>query len=109
MKNFLQEGDVVSVAAPAAVTSGKGVLVGTMFGVATADAASGATVAIKTNGVVSLDKATGQSWTVGAAIYWDNSAKNCTTTTTSNTKIGVAIAAAASADTVGSVRLNGAF
>lgn len=45
-------------------------------------------------------KATGEAWTVGTAIYWDNTNKKFTTTTTSNTKCGVALAPALAADTV---------
>lgn len=109
MRNFVQPGETISVAAPRAVTAGVGALVGTMFGVCVADAANGAALEIVTEGVFDLVKATGQAWTAGATLYWDNSAFNVTTTVGSNTKIGVAVLAAASGDTVGRVRLNGAF
>jgi predicted RecA/RadA family phage recombinase len=42
MRNFIQNGDIITVAAPAAVASGDGVLVGTLFGIAVDDADSGA-------------------------------------------------------------------
>lgn len=109
MKNFIQPGDVVSVTAPAAVASGAGVLVGSLFGVATHTAANAAAVEIATKGVFTLAKATGQAWTVGARIYWDDTAKNCTTTAGTNKLIGVALAAAASGDTTGTVLLSAAF
>ena len=60
-------------------------------------------------GVLTLAKATGQTWAQGVLIYWDNTAKNCTTTLTSNKLIGVATAAALTGDTVGNVRLNAAY
>jgi predicted RecA/RadA family phage recombinase len=111
MKNYVQDGDTIVVSAPYALTSGQGALVGTMFGVARADAANGADVALKTRGVFDLTKAGSQAWTVGAAIYWDNAAKNCTTTVGTNTKIGVAVAAVGNGagETIGRMRLNGSF
>lgn len=106
MKNFVQKGDVVTLAAPATVTSGSGVLVGKLFGVANTDAASGADVTVSLEGVYDLPKATG-AITAGALVYWDNTAKNVTTTSTSNTLIGAAVVAAASGDATARVRLNG--
>lgn len=109
MKNYVQPGDTLTLTAPYAVASGAGLLVGSIFGVATAAAASGDTVEAAVAGVFDLAKATGAAWTVGARIYWDDTAKNCTTTASTNKLIGVAVAAAASGDTVGRVRLSGAF
>jgi predicted RecA/RadA family phage recombinase len=107
-KNILHNpGDAVPVTAPYAVASGAGVLVGKIFGVALTDAASGETVAIQRRCVAQLAKETGQAWTVGAAIYWDNTNKRCTTTASGNTLIGAAFAAAASADTTGWVLVDG--
>lgn len=107
MQNYKQTGDVVPLVAPYAVTSGQGLLVGALFGVATATAASGATVETKTTGVFELTKASGAGWTVGQRLYWDAAARNVTGTATSNQFIGVALVAAASGDVVGIVRLNG--
>ena len=108
MKNYVQSGDVVTVAAPAAVTSGAGVLVGSLFGVAQTDADNGADVAIVTRGVFELPKTSAQAWTVGAKIYWAAGAGECTTTATGNTLIGVAVAAAANPSATGTVRVDGA-
>lgn len=109
MKNFVQPGETVTVAAPYAVTSGQGVLVGTLFGVASVNAAISAEVEIQTTGVFDLTKVGSQAWTVGALIYWDNAARNCTTVVGSNTLIGKALAAVGSGagETVGRVRLSG--
>jgi|SRR5687768_6473755 len=107
MQNFVQIGDVVTVAAPADVSSGDGVLVGTLFGVAAFDALSGADVEIKTRGVFELAKNSAEAWTVGIAIYWDATAKVVTSTSTSNTLIGKALAVAANPSGTGIVRLNG--
>jgi predicted RecA/RadA family phage recombinase len=106
MKNYVQQADLIPVTAPRTLTSGAGALVGTLFGAATAAAASGASVVIQTTGVVDLPKATG-AVTQGAAVYWDNTAFNVTTTATNNKLIGAAIAAAASGDALVRVRLNG--
>ena len=109
MRNFVQPGDVVSLAAPYARTAGQGLLVGSLFGVASADAGNGATVQAQTSGVFDLEKVSAQAWTVGALIYWDDTAKNCTTTASGNKLIGVAVAAASNPSATGRVRLNGAY
>lgn len=109
MKNFVQKGDTLTLVAPYAVTSGGGLLVGSIFGVAATAAALGASVDADVVGVFDLAKATGAAWTQGQKIYWDDTAKNCTGTVGTNKLIGVATQAAASGDTVGRVRLTAAF
>ncbi|MFW5655810.1 MAG: DUF2190 family protein [Roseicyclus sp.] len=110
MDNFIQNGDVVTVPAPAAVTSGDGVKVGMIFGVAQKDADNGDDVAVVTRGVFTLPKTSAQAWSVGDAIYWNNSSGVCTTATSAgNIFIGVAAAAAANPSATGVVRLNGAM
>jgi predicted RecA/RadA family phage recombinase len=109
MKNFIQAGDTITVAAPYDRKSGEGAKVGQIFGVCTADADSGDDVALKLTGVFDLVKAASQAWSVGALVYWDNSGKKCTTTGTSNLLIGCAVASVGSGagETIGRVRLNG--
>ena len=111
MKNYVQPGATLTLTAPYAVTSGDGLLVGSIFGVAAGDAASGATVETALTGVFDLTKIGSQAWTVGAKIYWDDTNKRCTTVATDNTLIGVAVEAVAggAGDTIGRVRLNGSF
>ena len=109
MKNFVQRGEIVTLAAPYDLASGAGLLVGAIFGVATSAALSGATVEVALCGVYELAKTSAQAWTVGAKVYWDDTAKVCTTVNTSNTLIGVAVAAAANPSATGLVRLNGSF
>jgi predicted RecA/RadA family phage recombinase len=106
MRKYLQKGDVVTIPAPATVSSGDGVLVGRLFGVAATDAESGDDVAIKTTGVFTLPKTSAQAWTVGALVYWDGS--QCTTADGSgaNTLIGKAMAVAANPSSTGVVRLD---
>ena len=106
MKNYVQPGDTVTVVAPVAVSSGDGLLMGALFGVATGAAAINENVEMLTEGVVDLPKAA-VSITQGAKVYWDNTAKNVTTTAAGNTLIGCAIVAAAVGDATTRVRLNG--
>ena len=106
MKNYIAEGDVVQVDAPANVTSGDGVLVGQIFGIATTTESSGDPVQVKTTGVFDITKVSAQAWTVGAAIFWDDGADNATTVDT-GILIGCAVAAAANPTPTGRVRLNG--
>lgn len=106
MKNWIQPGDIVTVVAPVAVSSGAGLLVGVLFGVAISDAIAGDTVEIATTGVVDLPKAA-VAITQGAKLYWDNTTKNVTTTVGTNTLLGCALVAAAIGDAGVRVRMNG--
>ena len=58
MKNYVQEGNTITVTAPATVTSGQLVVVGSINGVAAFDAASGADVEVTVEGVFELPKVT---------------------------------------------------
>lgn len=107
MKNFLQSGETLEVTAPYNVTSGSGVLVGKLFGIANNDALSGSPVNIKRTGVFTHAKTSAQAWTQGADLYWDDTAKVFTTTATSNTLVAKAALAAANPSGVGTVVLNG--
>ena len=108
MKNFVQKGENITIDSPADVLSGAGIIVGNLFGVANGDAATGKPVVLSTVGVFDMTKTTANDITVGAALYWNDTAKEVTTTATGNTKVGVAIAAKSGAGTV-ATRLNGAF
>ncbi|CAM5772672.1 DUF2190 family protein [Bosea minatitlanensis] len=109
MKNYVQPGRTITLAAPYAVASGDGLLVGSIFGVATASAALGELVEAHFVGVFDLKKTASQAWSVGDKVYWDNTAKEVTKTVSTNTLIGAAIEAVGSGagETIGRVRLNG--
>ena len=111
MKNFVQPGNTITLTAPYAVASGDGLLVGSIFGVASGTAALGETVEAALTGVYDLKKVASQAWAAGDNVYWDNTAKEATKTTTSNTLIGVAVVAVAggASDIIGRVRLNASF
>ncbi len=107
MKTFVQDGGILTVAAPSAVAAGAGVLVGNIFGVAAVDAAGGADLQLATKGVFDLAKVAAQAWTLGDPVYWDAAARICTATATGNARIGTAVAAAANPSAAGRVRLEG--
>lgn len=109
MKNFVQPGDVLTVTAPADVASGDLVLVGSLFGIATASAKAGAEVEITAGGVYDMPKVSAQAWTQGAPLYWDPAVKLVTSVAGALTKIGVAAVVAANPSAAGRVRLNGSF
>ncbi len=109
MKNFIQKGDAITVAAPADVSSGDGVLLNALFGVASGDALTGADVVLATTGVFYLPKVTADNLTLGKRVYWNAATGEATATVSSNKLIGVAVAAAAAATTTVKVRLNGSF
>ncbi len=99
MKNFVQPGDSINVTAPYAVSSGQGVLVGGLFGVAAIDAAISATLEIQTEGVFDLTKEPALAIAQGARVFWDNTNRRVTTTSNGNFPIGAATVAVATSDT----------
>ena len=111
MKNYVQPGNTITLTAPYDVASGDGLLVGSIFGVATGAAVDGDPIETALVGVFDLKKVGSQAWAVGDKIYWDNTAKETTKTATSNTLVGVAIEAVGSGagETIGRVRLNASF
>jgi len=66
MKNSVQNGEVLTLTAPYNVSSGGGMLVGSIFGVAATTVLSGASVEAEVLGVFELAKVSAQAWTVGA-------------------------------------------
>lgn len=108
MKNFVQDGDIVSLTAPYDVASGAAAKVGGIIGIAVNTVASGAVGQFKTKGVFDVAKVSAQAWaTVGLDIYWDDTAKKFTTVSTDNTLIGKNVATAANPSATGRLRLNG--
>ena len=107
MKNYVQFGNTVTLAAPYAVSSGDGALVGSIFGVAEVDLANGVEGEFKVKGVFDLTTLSTDTGSVGAKMYWDNAAKRLTTTATANTLVGALLKAKLTAETTSRVRLNG--
>jgi predicted RecA/RadA family phage recombinase len=109
MKNFKQSGDTVTLIAAAAVASGAGILVGSIFGIATNAAAIGEEVEAKRTGVFTVAKNSAEAWAVGDKVYWDDTAKVFTITNTADTLVGAAYAVAANPSAIGTVLLDGAI
>ena len=109
MKNYIQTGVNITLAAPEAVISGQGVIVGNIFGIASGDAAINEDVDLVTEGVFELPKVGANNFTMGAKVYFDDATNLVTTTASGNTYIGVAIEAAAASTATVRVRLNGSF
>ena len=105
--NYVQEGKTVTLTAPYTVAPGEGALVGTIFGVALLDVTSAAAGQFATYGIWDLKATTADTFAQGAVVYWDNDAKECTSTSSSNKLIGVAMAAKTNSQTTVRVRLDG--
>lgn len=109
MKNHVQSGKSITIPAPAGGTvSGRGVMVGHLFGIAACTAAEGEPVAIYTSDVYDIDKETGTALTFGAPVYFDPSTNKVQPAADGLKRIGVAIAAAGNAATTARVLLDGA-
>lgn len=110
-KNFMQPGKVLTVPVPAGgVTTGLGVLIGTIFGIALKTVAFAATSVcdLAVTGVWSLVKNSTDVWAVGDKIYWDNANARCTNLPGAGLRfIGHAAATAANPTSSGTVRLSG--
>lgn len=101
--NFIQAGSVVTVPAPALVSSGGVVIAGSIAGVAMGSASAGQSVDVAVTGVFELPKVAAENQTLGAAVYWDSSAGLVTldSDTGANPRLGTVVKAAAA--TVGTV------
>ena len=96
MKTYVAPGRSITVTAPAGgVTSGQGVLIGTLFGIAQADAAEGTEAEILTEGVVEIAKTSALSIDVGDRLFWDATNKVVNKTATAQVCVGVGVSAAA--------------
>jgi predicted RecA/RadA family phage recombinase len=107
MINYTQMGKTVSAAAPYAVVSGGGALLGTLFGVAVNTYALDEEGEFVTVGCFDLPAAAADVADRFALIYWDDTAKQVTTVDEGNTLIGCITAAKENGDTAVNVRLNG--
>ena len=107
MAEYFQRGEALDYtnAGSAKIEAGDVIVLGTKIGIAGCDIAVGAVGSVHVEGVYKFPKATG-AITIGAAVYWDATNENITTTSTSNTLAGYAAAAAVSADTTVLVKIN---
>jgi len=108
MRNYIQEGRMITVAAPAGgVTFGDCVVIGALFGVASKTAAAGETVTIATEGVFDLPKLASAVIAVGDKVSWDDTAKQGNLPGPGRYPIGIAIKAAGNGATTVRARLDG--
>lgn len=76
MKNFIQPGNSIDVAAPTGgMTSGVGVQIGSLFGVAIETKAQTLIGSIQVEGVVQIAKLGTDVMAVGAKVNWNNTTK----------------------------------
>jgi predicted RecA/RadA family phage recombinase len=108
MDNYIQPGKVVTLTAPlGGVVSGKFYQIGQLVVCASGTAKIGEKFEASLEGVYTAPKATGQVWSEGAILYFDDAAGKFTTVAEGNLRSGCAVAAAGSSDATGSVRLDG--
>ena len=106
--NFVQEGDVLAYTnAGSAISSGDLVPLSNHAGIALVDIAGSATGSVALEGVYTVEKTTGATWSVGQALYVDSVTGKATTVSTGNVPAGFAFAAAAEGDTTGDLLLGG--
>lgn len=106
MKNYTQNGHILTLVAAAAVASGVGYLFGAgLFGVATNDVANGAAGEFITEGVVTIGKTSALAIAVGDRVFWDPAGKVVNKTSVAQQCVGVAVAAAANPSSTVSIKL----
>jgi predicted RecA/RadA family phage recombinase len=108
MKNYIQNGDMITVTAPVGgVTSGQGLLVGSMFGVIATTAPEGEAVEIATTGVFDLPKDAATVIDQGDHVAWDDTPKEVAQPGVGLYPVGIAVMAAGNGTTTVRVRLDG--
>lgn len=108
MKNYIQNGDMITVTAPiGGVTSGQGLLVGSLFGVVAATAAEGEAVEFATTGVFELPKDAATVIDTGDRVAWNDTAKEIALPGVGLYLVGIAVTAAGNGTTTVRVRLDG--
>ena len=109
MKTYIQNGDCLTVTAPAGGTnSGELYKVGGIIGVAATTEVAGAQVVLKLDGVFGLTKVSAQAWAVGDLIYMNTTSRSLTNVSaTGLVLVGVATDVATNPSAIGACRLNG--
>ncbi len=108
MKNYIQPGNIITVTAPTGgVTSGAGLLVGNLFGIATADAVAGADLEMVTVGVFDLPKAETAVFAAGDPVSWNATNAQTVAPASGMIPVGIAVTPAANGETTARIRLDG--
>ena len=96
MKNFVQEGEILTLTPGADVASGVGYLFGTsLFGVAATTVANGVSGSFVVEGVVEIAKTSALAITTGDRLFWDATNKCVNKTAPAQQCVGIAVADAA--------------
>lgn len=94
MKNFIQDGNTLTLTPAAAVASGVGYLFGTaLFGVATGDVVISTPGEFLCEGVVQIAKTASLAIAVGDRLFWDPTNKCVNKTSTAQQCVGIAVEA----------------
>lgn len=106
MKNYKQEGEVLTLIPDVDVPSGTGHLFGaSMFGVAINNTAGGTLGEFLTEGVVTISKVTGLSISVGDRVFWDAAGDFVNKTAALQQCVGIAVEDATSLSTTVTIKL----
>lgn len=103
MKNFVAEGDTVSLVAPNGAQAGTIVFINDLYGVAVNTVNSGGTVHLKRTGVFDVEKTYAQAWEAGEAVYWVPNTGKVSNSGSGNIFLGYALADAANPSDYGRI------
>lgn len=98
MNNFVREGNVIEIIAPYEVDAGGGLLVGSLFGIASSWTRQGEVVSIRTTGVFDLARASHQHWNVGDPIFGDPKTRRFECLEGAGLKVAIAVATTQGSD-----------
>lgn len=106
MKNFLQEGDTLTLTPTAAVAAGVGFQFGAgLFGIAVNDVAANTPGEFRITGVLTISKTSALAISVGDRLFWDATNKVVNKTASAQLCVGVACSAVANPSSTVLIRL----
>lgn len=105
---YVQKGEAIDYRPANAVAAGDVIVLGTLVGIARLDIEANTLGSLAVVGCFEAPKATG-AITAGAAVYWDATNKQVTTTAAGKPYLGKAVAAAASSDETVQFLLNAPY
>jgi len=103
---YMQEGKQIDYTPTGAVAAGEVVEVSQLVGVASSAIAANELGAIQVEGVFDFKKTAALAISLGALVYWDDTANEANVTSASNMLIGKCVKAALAADATVRVRLD---
>jgi hypothetical protein len=96
MRNYTQDGDVLTLTPSSTVAAGAGFMFGaSLFGVATSAVTASTAGEFITEGVVEIAKTSALAISVGDRLFWDSTNSVVNKTSTAQVCVGIAVAAAA--------------